>query len=163
MRSSSTARSPSPLIQASRFRGLATTSAEANALTLGGRPCRMACAVTWTQIVRIEPTLSLATRQGRSQTRPQWPHLEMEACVSKPRHGMKVNCTDASLAQAAVTPIAVHLGVFWLTHSEAMPAKEHAREWRRCRRCCRGCGRGRTSFDRSHIVCNGTEVLAAAA
>ena len=47
------------------------------------------------------------------------------ACVSKPRHGMKVNCTDASLSRGrGGDSIAVHLGVFWLTHSEAMPAKE---------------------------------------
>ena len=85
--------------------GLATTSAEANALYAG-----------WA------PVLSYGLRLNLDANRPDRTNiiignaagpisdpalsgltLEMEACVSKPRHGMKVNCTDASLAQAAVT------------------------------------------------------------
>ena len=145
--------------------GLATTSAEANALYAG-----------WA------PVLSYGLRRNLDANRPDRTNiiignaagpisdpalsgltLEMEACVSKPRHGMKVNCTDASLAQAAVTPIAVHLGVFWLTHSEAMPAKEQCERVAAMQKILPWMRQGTDFFDRSHIVCNGTEVLAAAA
>ena len=74
--------------------------------------------------------------------------LEMEACASR-------NCTDAALAQAAVGA-EPSVGVFWLTHAEAMPAKEQCERVREMQRLLPWMRAGTDFIDLSHIVCNAT-------
>lgn len=74
--------------------------------------------------------------------------LEMEACASR-------NCTDAALAQAAVGA-KPNVGVFWLTHAEAMPAKQQCAEVRAMQKALPWMRAGTDFIDLSHIVCNAT-------
>ena len=72
--------------------------------------------------------------------------LEMEACVRQ-------NCTDAVLAQRAVGH-KPDVGVFWLTHAEAMPPAEQCQRVKAMQKALPWMRAGTDFIDLSHIVCN---------